>query len=71
MLVASEAAVKQQGLKPMAKILGMATAGAEPRIMGIADDLAKPPESLKALAQFSGSPDPVILEGIGHVPSVE
>ena len=27
MLVASEAAVKQHGLKPMAKILGMATAG--------------------------------------------
>jgi 3-oxoadipyl-CoA thiolase len=35
MLVASETAVKQQGLKPMAKILGMATAGVEPRIMGI------------------------------------
>jgi len=35
MLVASEAAVKQHGLKPMAKILGMATAGVEPRIMGI------------------------------------
>ena len=35
MLVASEAAVTQQGLKPMAKILGMATAGVEPRIMGI------------------------------------
>lgn len=35
MLVASEAAVKQHGLKPIAKILGMATAGVEPRIMGI------------------------------------
>tara|TARA_R110001583_G_scaffold45917_2_gene144301 strand:- start:3432 stop:4634 length:1203 start_codon:yes stop_codon:yes gene_type:complete len=35
MLVASEKAVKQQGLKPIAKILGMATAGVEPRIMGI------------------------------------
>jgi 3-oxoadipyl-CoA thiolase len=35
MLVASEAAVTQQDLKPMAKILGMATAGVEPRIMGI------------------------------------
>jgi len=35
MLVASEAAVKQHGLRPMAKILGMATAGVEPRIMGI------------------------------------
>lgn len=35
MLVASEAAVTRHGLKPMAKILGMATAGVEPRIMGI------------------------------------
>jgi len=35
MLVASEAAVKQHGLKPMAKILGMATGGVEPRVMGI------------------------------------
>ncbi|GAA0847435.1 3-oxoadipate enol-lactonase [Marinobacter szutsaonensis] len=40
-------------------------------LIGGADDLATPPESLKALAQFSGSPDPVILDGIGHVPSVE
>ena len=35
MLIASEAAVKKHNLKPMAKILGMATAGVEPRIMGI------------------------------------
>jgi acetyl-CoA C-acetyltransferase len=35
MLVASAAAVKLHGLKPMARILGMATAGVEPRIMGI------------------------------------
>ncbi|MCO5785750.1 3-oxoadipyl-CoA thiolase [Pseudomonas sp. G11-1] len=35
MLVASEAAVQSHGLKPVAKILGMATAGVEPRIMGI------------------------------------
>ncbi len=34
MLVASAAAVEQHGLKPMARILGMATAGVEPRIMG-------------------------------------
>ncbi|MCG7200625.1 alpha/beta fold hydrolase [Marinobacter pelagius] len=40
-------------------------------LIGGADDLATPPESLKALAQFSGAPDPVILDGIGHVPSVE
>lgn len=35
MLVASEVAVKLQGLIPMARILGMATAGVEPRIMGV------------------------------------
>lgn len=34
MLVASELAVEKHGLAPMAKILGMATAGVEPRIMG-------------------------------------
>jgi 3-oxoadipyl-CoA thiolase len=35
MLLASEDAVKAQGLKPRARILGMATAGVPPRIMGI------------------------------------
>jgi acetyl-CoA acyltransferase len=35
MLVASEAAVKAHGLKPMARIVGMATAGVEPRVMGV------------------------------------
>ncbi|MFV8572292.1 3-oxoadipyl-CoA thiolase [Marinobacter sp. SBS5] len=35
MLVASQEAVNKHGLKPMAKILGMATAGVEPSIMGI------------------------------------
>ncbi|WP_416139203.1 3-oxoadipyl-CoA thiolase [Halomonas sp. HK25] len=35
MLVASQAAVEKHGLTPMAKILGMATAGVEPRIMGV------------------------------------
>jgi acetyl-CoA acyltransferase len=35
MLVASAAAVKLHGLKPMARILGMATAGVDPRIMGV------------------------------------
>ncbi|WP_417605554.1 3-oxoadipyl-CoA thiolase [Oceanimonas baumannii] len=34
MLIASEEAVARHGLKPMARILGMATAGVEPRIMG-------------------------------------
>ncbi len=35
MLLASEAAVKAHGLTPRARILGMATAGVPPRIMGI------------------------------------
>ncbi|APE30532.1 3-oxoadipyl-CoA thiolase [Halomonas aestuarii] len=35
MLVASAAAVQKHGLTPMARILGMATAGVEPRIMGV------------------------------------
>lgn len=35
MLVASAAAAKQHGLRPVAKILGMATAGVEPKIMGV------------------------------------
>lgn len=34
-LVASEQAVEKYGLKPMARILGMAAAGVEPRIMGM------------------------------------
>ena len=35
MLLASESAVKKFGLKPMAKIIGMAVAGVDPAIMGI------------------------------------
>jgi 3-oxoadipyl-CoA thiolase len=35
MIVASEQAVKAHGLKPRARILGMATAGVPPRVMGI------------------------------------
>jgi acetyl-CoA acyltransferase len=35
LIVASEAAVKRHGLTPIARILGGATAGVEPRIMGI------------------------------------
>lgn len=35
MLVANAASVEKHGLKPVARILGMATAGVEPRIMGI------------------------------------
>src|SRR6185312_3480989 len=34
LIVASEAAVEKYGLKPIARILGGATAGVEPRIMG-------------------------------------
>jgi acetyl-CoA acetyltransferase family protein len=34
LLVASEAAAKRHGLRPRARILGMATAGVPPRIMG-------------------------------------
>jgi acetyl-CoA acetyltransferase family protein len=35
MIVASEAAVKQHGLTPRARVLGMASAAVPPRIMGI------------------------------------
>lgn len=45
MLIANEEAVKQFGLKPMAKIVSMAVAGVDPSIMGI----GPVPASLKAL----------------------
>ncbi len=45
MLLASEAAVKKYGLKPMAKIVSMAVAGVDPAIMGI----GPVPASKKAL----------------------
>ncbi len=35
LLIASEAAVKKHGLKPVARITGMAAAGVPPRVMGI------------------------------------
>ena len=35
LLIASDAAVKRYGLRPMARVLGAATAGVEPRLMGI------------------------------------
>ncbi len=35
LLIASDAAVKRHGLQPMARVLGAATAGVEPRLMGI------------------------------------
>jgi len=39
-LLASEAAVREQGLKPMARIVTSAVAGVEPRVMGIGPILA-------------------------------
>jgi 3-oxoadipyl-CoA thiolase len=35
LIVASEAAVARYGLKPLARVVGLATAGVEPRVMGI------------------------------------
>ncbi len=35
LILASEAAVKRHGLQPRARVLGMASAGVEPRVMGI------------------------------------
>ncbi|GAA3550719.1 alpha/beta fold hydrolase [Zobellella aerophila] len=40
-------------------------------LVGGSDDIATPPESLRTLAQCAGADEPVILERIGHVPSVE
>lgn len=40
-------------------------------LIGGSEDLATPPASLQVLAQVSDSADPVILDDIGHVPSVE
>ena len=48
LLVASEAAVKQYGLTPRARILGMASAGVPPRIMGF----GPAPASKKLLAKL-------------------
>jgi len=52
-LLASGKAVEQYGLKPRAKVLGMATAGIEPRIMGF----GPAPASKKLLAQLGLSID--------------
>jgi acetyl-CoA acyltransferase len=55
LLIASEAAVKRHGLNPIARILGAATAGVEPRIMGFgpAPSTRKLCERLKlAVADF-------------------
>jgi acetyl-CoA acyltransferase len=47
MIVASEAAVKQYGLKPRARVVAAATAGVPPRIMGV----GPAPASRKVLAR--------------------
>ncbi len=47
LLLASESAVARHGLKPRARVLGMATAGLAPRIMGFGPS----PASRKVLAQ--------------------
>jgi acetyl-CoA acyltransferase len=58
-LVASEAAVKAHGLTPRARIVGLATAGVEPRIMGI----GPVPATRKLLARNGKTIDKVdILE---------
>ncbi len=49
LLVASEAAIKKYNLQPLARFLGAATAGVEPRIMGIG-----PAPSSKKLAERLG-----------------
>ncbi len=54
-LIASEQAMNQYQLKPRAKILGMATAGVPPRIMGI----GPAPASKKLLAQLGMTIDQV------------
>ena len=52
LLIASEAAMKQHGLTPIARILGGATAGVPPRIMGI----GPAPASQKLMARLTLTP---------------
>lgn len=52
-LIASEAAAKQHGLTPMARVVGMSTAGVAPRVMGI----GPVPASRKVLARAGLSID--------------
>lgn len=40
-------------------------------LVGGSDDVATPPDTLRTLAKCSGAGEPVILEQVGHVPSVE
>jgi len=48
-LIASEAAAQQHGLTPRARILGMATSGLDPRIMGVG-----PIEAVKKVLHLTG-----------------
>ena len=52
LLIASETAIKQHGLTPIARILGGATAGVPPRIMGI----GPAPASQKLMARLNLTP---------------
>lgn len=49
LLLASETVVSRQGFKPLARVVGMATAGVEPRIMGIG-----PAPAVRKLMQQTG-----------------
>lgn len=53
LLLASEAAARELGLTPMARVVGMAAAGVEPRVMGI----GPVPATLKLMARFNLSVD--------------
>jgi acetyl-CoA acyltransferase len=53
LVIASEAAAKEHGLEPRARILGMASAGVEPRLMGI----GPVPSANKLLARLGLSMD--------------
>ncbi|KUP90819.1 3-oxoadipyl-CoA thiolase [Tritonibacter horizontis] len=53
LILASEAAIKRHGLTPIARVLGGATAGVAPRIMGF----GPAPASKKLMARLGLSPD--------------
>ncbi|MGY2491575.1 3-oxoadipyl-CoA thiolase [Cupriavidus sp. CP313] len=55
LLLASEAGIKQHGLTPRARIVGMATAGVAPRVMGI----GPAPASQKLLKQLGMTMDQI------------
>ncbi len=64
LLLASEEAVKKYQLKPRAKILGMATAGVPPRIMGI----GPAPASKKILQRLGMTVDQMdVIELMKHL----